>query len=60
MTDRIEGVPTNWNMLILDSMELLERDTAAYFQEINDPAAEEESRMEAAFGQMVDKINFDE
>jgi len=43
-----------------DSMELLERDTAAYFQALNGPAGEEESRMEAAFGQMADKINFDE
>jgi hypothetical protein len=43
-----------------DSMELLERDTAAYFQALSGPAEEEESRMETAFGQMADKINFDE
>ena len=43
-----------------DSMELLERDTAAYFQALSGAAAEEESRMETAFGQMVDKVSFDE
>jgi hypothetical protein len=43
-----------------DSMELLAHDTAAYFQALSGSAAEEESRLEAAFGQMTDKINFDE
>jgi hypothetical protein len=43
-----------------DSMELLAQDTAAYFQALSGSAAKEESRLEAAFGQMADKINFDE
>jgi H2-forming N5,N10-methylenetetrahydromethanopterin dehydrogenase-like enzyme len=43
-----------------DSMELLERDTAAYFRALSDSAAKEESRLEAAVGQLADEINVDE
>jgi len=43
-----------------DSMELLANDTAAYFQALSGTAAAEESRLEAAVGQMADEINLDD
>jgi hypothetical protein len=42
-----------------DSMELLAKDTAAYFQALSGTAAEEESRLEAAVAQVADEVNFD-
>jgi hypothetical protein len=42
-----------------DSIERLERDTAAYFQKLSRTAADEESRLEAAVAPMVDEIDFD-
>ena len=43
-----------------DSMELLEHDTAAYFQALSGFAARDESRLEAAVGQTADEIDFDD
>lgn len=43
-----------------DSMELLARDTAAYFEGLSGAAAAEESKLEAAVAQMASKVNFDE
>ncbi len=41
-------------------MELLARDTVAYFQALKGATAKKEARLERVVGQMVEKVNFDE
>lgn len=42
-----------------DNRSRLERDTAAYFERLSAKAAEAETRLEKALGQMIDEIDFD-
>ena len=42
-----------------DSVERLSRDTAAYFQALNESSVTEESGLEAAVGTLADEVDFE-